>query len=210
MKATKSQDYEQQITEILDNIERIKRGKQQLEQTKSPSKKLNKNLERMTLELNKRFEAHFNEIIQILDSTEDAMLISTQTIMRGLEIANQDGDGIDEQIKAKLIPRFIREYRRNKEQAKLEQLKEHLQNEIQSNIQERFPLLSSQKKLAKDYTFDKSTEPFNTQKDLNLIDIEEVTVMKKGWGVSAKPSKLSKINKNTSQQSMGYLNKAKK
>ena len=98
----------------------------------------------MRLEVNKRIEQNMIEIIKILDDMnfgegsssqglgsketlytfeddEAFRIISTETILRASAIAMED---IDEQLKAKFLARLVKEYRRNRERAKQEQLKE--------------------------------------------------------------------------------------
>ena len=63
---------------------------------------------------------------QSLDD-EDIMnmrVISTETILRASSIADED---VDETIKARYIARFVKEYRKNRERAKQEQLRDQME-----------------------------------------------------------------------------------
>jgi hypothetical protein len=112
-----------------------------------------KNIERMRLEVNKRIEVNLVEIIAILDdmyrqAAEDGktlnreieIIISTETILRASSVASED---IDETIKARFLARLVKEYRRNRERAKQQQLREQMEREIELNIFKRFPSLSA-------------------------------------------------------------------
>ncbi len=66
-------------------------------------------------------------------------VISTETILRASAVSQED---VDEQVKAKYISRLVKEYRKNRERAKQEQLKEQMEKEIELNIQKRFPSLT--------------------------------------------------------------------
>lgn len=61
---------------------------------------------------------------------EDIMnmrVISTETILRASSIADED---VEETIKARYITRFVKEYRKNRERAKQEQLRDQMEQEI--------------------------------------------------------------------------------
>ena len=65
----------------------------------------------------------------MLDEDEDEIgvgydeykIISTETILRASSLAEED---VDEQVKAKYLARLVKEYRKNRERAKQEQLRE--------------------------------------------------------------------------------------
>ena len=55
------------------------------------------------------------------DGTGGSRIISTETILRASALAQED---VDEQIKAKFLARLVKEYRKNRERAKQESLRE--------------------------------------------------------------------------------------
>ena len=62
---------------------------------------------------------------------DDYKVISTDVILKASSIAEED---VDEQVKAKYLARLVREYRKNRERAKQEQLREQMEREIEANI----------------------------------------------------------------------------
>jgi hypothetical protein len=112
-----------------------------------------KNLDRMKVEVNKRIEQSMLDIIKILDTMgadslsketldddDDLRVISTETILKASAIATEE---VDEAIKARFLARLVKEYRRNRERAKQEQLREQMEREIEMNIFKRFPSLTT-------------------------------------------------------------------
>ncbi|CDW79524.1 UNKNOWN [Stylonychia lemnae] len=150
-------EYEQMIVQHLKNIDELKHAKRQVEsdhqdlvKQKKQTQNL-KNMERMRQELNKRIEQNLMAIIKILDDHQERLaeddeqddyqqIISNDTILKGSVISSED---IDEQIKAKFLTRLVREYRKNRERAKQQQLREQMEKEIEENIYKRFPSLGT-------------------------------------------------------------------
>ena len=69
-------------------------------------------------------------------------------------IQNDQRIDIDEQLKAKIFSRLVREYRRSLEHQKSQMIKDQKEREIEENMKQRFPALLNnsgwQQTLAKD------------------------------------------------------------
>ena len=103
----------------------------------------------MRAEVNRRIESNVMEIMRVLDDMEAGVIrsmqgsketlytfeedeqhlrvISTETILKASAVASED---IDETLKAKFLARLVKEYRKNRERAKQEQLREQMESEI--------------------------------------------------------------------------------
>jgi len=184
-----------------------------------------KNLDRMKLEVNKRIEQSMLDIIKILDTMgadsvsketldddDDLRVISTETILKASAIATED---VDEAIKARFLARLVKEYRRNRERAKQEQLREQMEREIEMNIFKRFPSLTNSPERTVRRTQDSvmrgkgsNSPPLNTsnnnyasnakgkaarQAKGNNSILEGSFSMKQGWGTQASADPRKKV-----------------
>ena len=169
-------------------------------------------MERMKVQINRRIEQILLDVIQILDThtgKDDKQIVATDTILKGSVIESEED--IDEKIKAKFLTRLIVEYRRNRERAKQDMIREQIEKEIEENIYKRFPSLgnspergsrsgnnsllrySVNQTLLKNAVSPGQATLLNqskTHKKANMsiggVEVEDITHMKRGWGVSQK------------------------
>jgi hypothetical protein len=64
------------------------------------------------------------ESLFTFEDDEQFRVISTETILRASAIATED---VDEKLKAKFLARLVKEYRKNRERSKQEQLREQME-----------------------------------------------------------------------------------
>ncbi|TNV83658.1 hypothetical protein FGO68_gene12243 [Halteria grandinella] len=158
-----------------------------------------KNIERMRVELNKRMEQNMGEIMKVLDDMErdgsgsketlftmededeGGKVISTETILRASAIATED---VDETLKARFLARLVKEYRKNRERAKQEQLREQMEQEIQANIFNRFPSLNTGPSLSPEKHKKNTSRGGDSKIKQNIF--EGSFSMSKGYGVTRK------------------------
>ena len=101
----------------------------------------------MKQKLKAKLNKHLESLVTVFDqiASEDTYFLQQTTITQCSNAIQAEQSSIfDEQIKAKVLSRLVREYRRSLEQAKLQKQQEEREARIEAEISKKFPDLISQ------------------------------------------------------------------